>query len=674
MMRTIAYTLLLVALSVSAQAQESLLWKVVSPDGKFTSYVLASSELPGIENYDIASGASKIMDKVNTVAFFNVPDPNEIQNIPVFMKNTDDNTLKGYYKREDRIRFELMITEKLLSSPGNYYNFKPLYLLQLLKEKDHASGVGFQQTILQDIALQQAKPTLSLVTIRQIAGVMDEMDFNTQATVLSSYINGIQTYLDSDAEKFNAYVQQSTKEYAKVINSAEQSAYIFVMINNMNELLIKKIAELSKQQSLLYIIDADLVAGEAGLLKKLTNRGFAVSPESFELKLYSSNNRPTIGQNNSNANDVISNTVPDDFPELYVLPSTSGYLDPSAIKVVNLKEKAGVEKNYKAYYDSFGDFFDIASQDTLFLEGWYDLKGTDANFKVKVPLKSEWIKTETPWSDGGAIKTFNYSNNHAKSDLFYSVGYTVYPPTFSQKNKNDFFEQFIKSTQDQISGKIIAQRIISNPSFTGREFTAVVGDSFFVRSQFLLQDNVLYQLLVGGPGDNPFEVYAEAFLNSFQTSSNLLVNWHFFEQPSFNCYLPTPPSKQNKTYTLPAGPLVVQTFLSSDYKELIDYSLIISTYPPGHKFGNKNAFFEDLVAAAEKQYIGKAYKIEKVDNSNIEGRYIEMLLMNKKTYRIFIYFDGNSVYQFVAGGDAQVLVSNNANRFIQSIHFLNSED
>lgn len=674
MMRTIAYTLLLVVLSVSAKAQESLLWKVVSPDGKFTSYVLASSELPGIENYDIASGASKIMDKVNTVAFFNVPDPNEIQNIPVFMKNTGDNTLKGYYKREDRIRFELMITEKLLSSPENYYNFKPLYLLQLLKEKDHASGVGFQQTILQDIALQQAKPTLSLVTIRQIAGVMEEMDFNTQATVLSSYINGNQTYLDSDAEKFNAYVQQSTKEYAKVINSAEQSAYIFVMINNMNELLIRKIDELSKQQSLLYIIDADLVAGEAGLLKKLTNRGFAVSPESFELKLYSSNNRPTIGQNNSNSNDVISNTVPDDFPELYVLPSASGYLDPSDIKVVNIKETAGVEQNYKAYYDSFGDFFDIAAQDTLFLEGWYDLKGTDANFKVKVPLKSEWIKTETPWSDGGAIKTFNYSNNHAKSDLFYSVGYTVYPPTFSQKNKNDFFEQFIKSTQDQISGKIIAQRIISNPSFTGREFTAVVGDSFFVRSQFLLQDNVLYQLLVGGPGNNPFEVYAEAFLNSFETSSNLLVNWHFFEQPSFNCYLPTPPSKQNKTYTLPAGPLVVQTFSSSDYKELIDYSLIISTYPPGHKFGNKNAFFEDLVAAAEKQYIGKAYKIEKVDNSNIEGRYIEMLLMNKKTYRIFIYFDGNSVYQFVAGGDAQVLVSNNANRFIQSIHFLNSED
>ena len=102
----------------------------------------------------------------------------------------------------------------------------------------------------------------------------------------------------------------------------------------------------------------------------------------------------------------------------------------------------------------------MAAADTLFMESWYELKGTDANFKVKVPVKAEWEKSETPWSNGGTIKKFIYSNNHAKSDLFYSVGYTVYPPNFVQNNKNNFFEQFIKSTQDQISGRIIDQRIV----------------------------------------------------------------------------------------------------------------------------------------------------------------------------------------------------------------------
>lgn len=673
MLRNIVLYIFTGLLIQAANAQESLLWKVTSPDGKYNSYVLASTTLPGVENYDIASGTAAVMDKVNTVAFFNVPDQSEIQNIPVFMKSSGDNTLKGYYKREDRIRFELMVNDKLKTSPENYYGFKPLYVLQLFKEKDHAAGADFQQTILMDIALQQSKPTLSLITIRQIAGIMDQMDFSTQAMVLSSYVNNIQTYLDADAEKFNAYVQQSLTDYIKVVNSAEQSAYINVMLNNMNDFLLKKIEPLSSQQSVLYVLDADLVAGESGILKKLKSRGFIVAAEPLSIKLYAGN-APQLGDKNNNATASVTSNIPDDFPEMTLTPAINGYIDPESIKVINVKDNNGYDDGFLAYRDPFGDFFDMAAADTLFMESWYELKGTDANFKVKVPVKGDWEKSETPWSNGGTIKKFIYSNNHAKSDLFYSVGYTVYPPTFVQNNKNNFFEQFIQSTQDQISGRIIDQRIVSNPNFTGREFTAVVGDSFFVRSQFLLQDNVLYQLLVGGPGDNPFSVYAESFLNSFQTATNVLVNWHFFEQPSFNCYLPTPPSKQTKTYPLAAGPLNVITYSSTDYKELVEYTVTASTYPPGHKFGNKNAFFEDLVATAEKSYIGKAYKTEKVENNGVEGRYIEMQLMNSKIYRIYFYFDGNTVYQFAAGGDSQILVSNNATRFIQSIHFLSADD
>ncbi|HNA57383.1 MAG TPA: TraB/GumN family protein, partial [Chitinophagales bacterium] len=192
--RILVLLLLAVATNVLS-AQESLLWKVTSPNGKFTSYILCSTELPGVENYDIITPATPIISKVNTVAFFNVPDAAEIQNIPTFMKAPGDNTLKGYYKREDRIRFELMVADKLKENIETYYAYKPLYTLQLMREKDHAAGLDYQQTILLDIALQQKKPTLSLMTIRQIAGVMDLMDFNTQATVLSNYINTASLYI-----------------------------------------------------------------------------------------------------------------------------------------------------------------------------------------------------------------------------------------------------------------------------------------------------------------------------------------------------------------------------------------------------------------------------------------------------------------------------------------------
>ncbi len=647
-------------------AQESLLWKVTSPNGKFTSYIFASTELPGVENYDVITPASKVIEKVNTVAFFNVPDATEIQNIPVFMKAPGDNTLKGYYRREDRIRFELMVADKLKDNIESYYALKPLYILDLLRDKDHSAGIGYQQTILLDIALEQKKPTLSLVTIRQIAGVMDLMDYPTQAAVLSNYINNENVFLDADAEKFQYYKTQSMSDYLRVINSSEQDGYIATMINAMNDLLIKKVDGLCQQQSALFIIDADLIPGANGLLKKLEARGYAVSAEPFEYNAYTGDERPDLNNNNPDENAMAVNIPADQFPSFAVQPTTSGYIDPESIKVVNARNAETPKEQFLGYRDPFGDFFDMAAADTLFLESWYSLKGEEANFQVMVPAKANWESSVEPWGEAGEIRKFIYQTNHAKSDLFYSVGYTVYPPSFKINDRNVFFNQFIEATRNQMNGQIVGQRIISNPNFTGREFTAV-SDSFFIRSLFLLQDNILYQLLVGGPGDNPYSVYAESFLNSFETGENVFVNWFFFEQPSFSCYLPMEPSKSTKTYTLPSGPMQVTTYAAADYKELVDYQVTVSNYPPGHKFGNKKTFFDDLIAQAEKQYIGKSQKVEVIENNGVEGRYVEMYLMNRKTYRIYIFFDGNSVYQFVAGGDSNVTVSNNVNRFIQSL-------
>ncbi len=664
----ILFAAILLFVSDIAAGQQSLLWKVTPPDSKISSYIFCSSDLSGVELYDVATPVSAVMNTVNTVAFFNVPDETELQNIPVFMKSDGENTLKGFYKREDRIRFELMVSDKLKVTPENYYTTKPLYIMQLFREVDHQGGQGYQQTILLNTAMKTGKPTLSLLTMRQIGATMDDMDFQTQAGVLSNYVNNAETFIDADKRKFQAYIKQNTGEYASILYATEQPAFISTMLNNINELLIQKIEPLSTQQSVLYVLNTDLVCGDYGILKKLENNGYTVTAESISYKVYpgqKENNPATEIKNNTG-----TATYPDEFPEVKLMPSNSGYLNPEEIKVININDVKSASKKYIAYTDPFNDMFDLASADTLFLDYWYELKGTNANFTVMVPVKSDWEESETPWSDGGIIKKFIYQTNHAKSDLFYSVGYTVYPPTFVQNDKNNFFDQFITQTRDQLNGDIIAQRIISKPGYTGREFTAAVGDSFFVRSQFILQDNILFQLLVGGPGDNPFSAYAEAYLHSFELSSNTMVNWHLFEQSGFKCFLPTPPSKSSKQYTLPTGPMTVQTFVSDDYKDNVAYMVTVSAYPPGHKFGNTKSFFDDLIANAERQFIGKAYTIEKVTRNGIEGRYVEMQLMNKKMYRIYFFFDGGSVYQFVAGGDPSVMLSMNVNQFFDSIQFV----
>ncbi|MEZ5013931.1 MAG: TraB/GumN family protein [Chitinophagales bacterium] len=667
MRRVPALFICLLLLPVFLPAQESLLWKVTPAGSNISAYILFTTELPGVENYQIAGASAAVMNDVNTVAFYNVPDQAELANILTYMKSPGESTLKGFYKREDRIRFELMVNDKLHTPVDDYYTLKPLYVKQLFRDVDHANGKEFQTTILLDEALNNRKPTLSMLTLRQIASVMEDMDFATQAAVLSNYVNNADAFIATDIKKFAAYARQDLTGYAALQYAQEDPNELRMLLNGLNELLIKKMEVINQQGAALYIMDADFAAGDYGILNKLKVKGYTVSPVAFTFQPVSA----------ANPNDVTNDVpvdpavyTPDNFPSIAVTAANGMANDPNDIVITNIHDMQSDGRRFTAFTDPFGDHYDPLTADTLFLEYWFDLKGTDANFKVRVPVKGDWEKTETPWITGGTIKNFIYQNNDAKSDLFYSVGYTIYPPNFEQNNKDNFFDQFIEKTGEQLNGKIMDQRIISTPDFTGREFTAVVGDTFFVRSKFLLQDNILYQLLVGGPGNNPYSEFAEAFMHSFKTGSSTLVNWYMLQQPQFSCTIPTPPSKSTKTYTLPSGPLTVQTFTSEDYKNSVTYAVSVSAYPPGHKFGNKKKFFEDLIDKAERDLIGRAQSIEKVERNGVEGRYLVMQLMNQKTYRILILFDGNTVYQFAAGGDGAILLSNSVNKFFDSVTFV----
>jgi len=662
-----ALFLLLITAGFNVFAQQSVLWKISSANSPSPSYILCTTDISGIENYDIITPAAAVMDKVNTVAFYCIPDESDKQNIPTLMGAEDERTLKGYYKREDRIRLELMVRDKLNADIESYYALKPVYLLQLFKEKDHKAGAGYIQSSLFTTAIQKTKPTLSLLTIRQIASAMDEIDFETQAFILSNYLSTVNTFLESETKKIQYYKNQSLTDFASEFYASEQDAYIDFFVNGISEMLLKKVDALSAQQSVLYVVDAEFAAGERGLLTKLKTKGYTVTAEVFTLKQRDSNSTQNTVVNTPTTS---SNGEPDGFPTIVTSASNTIILDPSDITIVASDEVSAVynSKTYTALIDPFNDLLDYAAADTLFLESWYDMKGAEANFKIKVPIKGEWEELITD-TYNGTIKQYTYQTNHARTDLFYSIGYTVYPPSFKTDNKNVFYNDFLERSVNKIGGKPLAQRIISTPYFTGREYTAVVGDSFFVRSVFFLNDNVLYQLLVGGPGNNAYTPYAEAFLNSFETTGGTTSNWFMFEQPAFNCYLPTPPSKSTQSYNIGGGAMNLITYTAEDYKENISYIISVYNYPPGYNFKSKNAFYDELIANAERQYFGKALSIEKVTKNGIDGRYVQMQLVNKKSYYIYFFFDKNSVYQYLAGGDPAVMQSLNVKRFFDSFLF-----
>jgi hypothetical protein len=654
----------LFAQAILFSQQTSLLYRIVPPQGAAASYILCTAQLPGIEKFDIEFPAAEVMDKVSTVAFYWLPDENEKQYLPSLMKLSNDSTLKGYFTREDRIRFELMVRDKLKDNIDNYVGIKPLYILEKFRAKDFGEGASYQQQALFNIAIEKTKPTLSLLNAREINEHIDEMDFETQAEVMIHYVNNANTYLIADEKLLRSYVSQNLQEFSVLFSNATHDAYENFMINNLNDLLAQRIDAVSNQLTVLFILNAERIAGNRGILQNLIAKGYSVSPEPFNLKA-KNNDAPA---NMSNMPDTIA---ADNFPELKQIQLNPGMENSSPkIQVIHLNDTSKtLFNNYHAYVDPYGDLFDYASADTSFLDYWYMMKGIEASFSVKVPVKLNWEETTTETLNG-PIKSYVYQTNHAKSDLYYSIGYTIYPPTFDAGNKNDFYNDFIYRSVRKLNGELISQRIISTPEYTGREFVIRVADSVFIRSKLILQKNILYQLLTGGPKNNAYSSYAEAFFSSFQTSANNANNWFYFQHSSFTAYFPTAPGQTSQTYSTASGPLIVETFKSEDYKEGVSYFVSINTYPDEYDMKSKTAFYNDLILTAERQYVGRASEIKNVRKDKIKGRYVELHLMNNKIYRMYFFVDDNKVYQYLAGGNPAAVTAFNVQRFFDSITFV----
>ncbi|MBK7108001.1 MAG: hypothetical protein IPH61_02305 [Bacteroidetes bacterium] len=194
-----------------------------------------------------------------------------------------------------------------------------------------------------------------------------------------------------------------------------------------------------------------------------------------------------------------------------------------------------------------------------------------------------------------------------------------------------------------------------------------------MRSKIVLKGNVLYQFLTGGPNDNIYSAYSTAFFNSISIEGGKIGNWIVVNNNFFSCELPAQPLIQKQTYNTQYGPLEVQTFNSQDYGDDIAYFISVNAYPPGYNFKNTKDFYEDLIANAERQYVGRAIKTETIKKNGIKGRYVELQLTNQKIYKMYIFFNHNIVYQYLAGGTPTAMQSLNPQYFFDHFVFVAEE-
>jgi hypothetical protein len=634
-------------------AQQSMLLKIQAPESETASYIFATTQHKDVAQYNISEPLLPVIQSVNTVVFDWLQDETQRQKMFDIMQLKEEQSLKKIYSREDNIRYELMVINKLKTEVAQVANTQPLYTMQLFRDVDYANGAGFQNNTTFQLALEASKPVISIFNPRVLEEIFVGIDYETQAKILSGYVNNADAILAMENANLLRYVNGDFDGMHNAAVSLFPAAYYANYLNKKIEIIYSKIASFTTQQSVLFVLEAEVLGGENGLLKKLEAAGYVFTT------------LPASLQSNSSVQHHVQQTKETDhFPTLHLADPVYTTSD---VKIFTGKNALSLNSPI-ALYDPFNDLFDYANADTSFLKSWYSVRGSEGKCTVKTPVQAQWESSTTP-SPTGDIRQYTYAGNHAKSDLYYSFGYTIYPVGFDAGNKSVFFNDFVKRQAQKLKGEILAQRIISTPDYTGRECTILVSDSFFVRSRVLLKNNVLYQMLCGGPNNNAYGAYADAFFRSFNIEPDIANDWFHYENAFFNCNLPTEPLAQTQKINLQQGTLTLQTFSSEDYQEGISYLISVFLYPPSYDFGNENNFLDELVAGAEKQYVGRAIVNEKVKKDGLTGRYVELQLNNTKIYKLYFFYRGNTVYQYLAGGSAQAMLSKNPQYFFDTLSF-----
>lgn len=652
---------LLCGISLQLHAQHALLIKITPPESDKASYIFAATNNSHVVEYDFLPIFNTALDQVNAVAFEWLPENYELENMLSVMKNTGDETLRKYYKRDDNIRFELFIINKLQQDVEKYLDLQPLYIMQVMRNFEYGAGLQYQQQVLQQAAIDRIKPIISLWNLQEIREQMEQIDFDTQAAILSDFVNREAEFNTYESVKWQTYKQQNLADYFAAMKAIESTDYMNLVIDRQAERLSQKIAALSAQQSTLYFIDAALLGGDKGVLQTLRTLNYQIEDIAVALS-----------ENQHDSSDVnIDSLGGDMFPDIIFYADTTRSTQERTIVVRRDEIAKQFGAKYKAMEDPFADMLDYSAQDTTFLNSWYTLQSTEADLKFRAPANSPWEETITETLNG-QVKSSTVAMNHARSDLYYSAGYTIYPPNFDPGDKAMFFDDIIYRAVRKLKGDLLAQRLISTPDYIGREITVMISDSFFVRSKFVLKGNILYQFLTGGPKNNVYSAYSLAFFNSISIEGNKAGKWVAVTTNFFTCELPTQPLVQKQTYNTQYGPLEVQTYNSQDYGDDIAYFISVNAYPPGYNFKNTNDFYEDLIANAERQYVGRAVKTETVKKNGMKGRYVELQLVNQKIYRMYIFFRHNIVYQYLAGGTLSAMQSLNPQYFFD--HFVFAVD
>ena len=579
------------------------------------------------------------------------------------MQTGDKKGLKRHLDKNEFTRVESVVRARLGDELVSYSSWEPLFLRRHLSAAGRSQRSTFWDQELHGIAEDRGKAVRQILSPSWFGAAYQTIDRQLQADLLYRYCDRPEPFDRAVNGLSRLYFNADWNAYREAESAIRGTAWTDKFLNEAQGAIVNGILNLALEDETFFVLDAVHMAQPDGdIISVIKERGWIAEPVKI-VGLYSSRRmiNNTVTQPVMEPDLVETEILETKIAEVAITAATKDIPLPGKQLFENLEPLSlplPVE-------DLFCDLLKPGDLDTSFLRMWRRFGPAEKDFSIAMPTKPT-VTANQYRAEGGLLDIQIFQLNDPQTRLFYFVGRTTYPYPFKLKDPVSFFDNAVSEALRNFDGRLIRERVLSTPSYNGREVVMELRSGGYLRSRLMLHGNKLYQLLIAGERDVAWGAHAEAYLNSFiiRSASSNAKPWAIVKDSRFSTRMPQTPITGERDISTPDGNIEVDVWSMEDPLTGILYFVSASSYP---RFsGSTSAFLDRIVWSTASNLSGTVISDNKIKWDGRRGRAVE-IQSQSRWYYIRFFFDGSDLMQVMAGAAPEKLQQDDIDKYFEAL-------
>lgn len=613
-------------ISINAMAQPSVFYEVSGPNIK-TSYIFGHVPSNEAQSYNVLDSVYMVLDRCSALAVEDFTDSIAAAQFKMALKLPEGTDLDVLTNPDQFDRVEQLFRQYASGDFREYNTHSPLLIMEAISEGYSKSVTGpvFHDFLI-NVSKEERKKMISVYKPIKLAEIYKGVPVDIQLSILLNYVQKINRQKRLIERMSRLYTAVNIKALKNVMIKGAHYEHYYNLIKGRVALMGQVFPQLSRKESVFYLLHAGLLPGEEGLLELLKSKGYKIR---------------AIGS------------------------GFSFVLNPNGIP-----EKIEIPDSLKVHEGKMLTYFDLNSNynETYFrqkIPTWENYTSYRGAFSIRMPVKPEIIIDQIE-SEEIPVSVFAYKFEDRAMNLFYLVSYYDYPETYNPAYQENFFNDLIANTVNKFGGLLLLEKDISEGRLQGREIHIRANEENVIRIQFYLSGQRLYQVALGSVGQKAFSEQNNAYMRSFRILNEKSGYWFTVQLGDFDIWMPEEPDRRYQVLNDGVIPADQYLYQVSEPNTQMDFLAGITYMPKDGKIKKLKSVFNRMINKAAENLDGVLIKEEIIKEDKIKGRYFEIGSSTDTVARIYLYYYKQRFVQIMVSGPDDSAYSGYADRFFKS--------